>query len=69
MDKVHLEGEHTKPKENRKKGDIVVKKIYAINVARKGTLLGIANLLKCKVMESLSQTMTMRKNVTSKQLL
>ena len=50
MDNVHLEREHTKPKENRKKGDISIKKIDAINIVRKGTLLGTANLLKWKVM-------------------
>jgi len=32
------------------KGDIVMKKINAINVARNDSLLGIANLLKWKVM-------------------
>ena len=50
IDKVHFKGEHTELKQNEMKGDIVVKKIDATNLVRKGTLLQIANLLKWKVM-------------------
>ena len=49
MDEVHLEGEHIKLQEKGKKVDIAVKKIDPRNVARKGTLLENAILLKWKV--------------------
>ena len=46
VNKVHLEGEYTELGENWMKGDIIVKKIDATNMVRKGTLLEIVNLLK-----------------------
>ena len=50
MDEAHLEGEHIKLEESEKKGDTIVKKIDATNVARKDTLLETANPLKWKLM-------------------
>ena len=49
IDKVHLEGQHIRLEEKGKKRDIIVKKIDAINVARKDTLLETVNPLKWKV--------------------
>jgi len=38
MDEAHLEGEHIKLEESEKKGDTIVKKIDATNVAKKGEI-------------------------------